>query len=333
MLKFVVALLVLNALIFIHELGHFLAAKHAGVHIEEFAIGFGPKLFSFKRGRTVYSLCVFPLGGYCKLKGEDNDRGNMESGEEDSFYAKPLKTRLAIIAMGPAMNFLVGVLVLVMLYFAVIGTPQLNSPIIGNVLPRSIAEEIGLQKGDMVLRIDTISIKQWPDIAPALRSGKAAKLIYERNGVEYSATLPKGTTALGIQPVFQKYRLGQSVTYGLQQSMIMVSDIFKTLPTVVQNKGNDVIGPVGLIKVMGDVFPTHDVFYYLIALISINLAIMNILPIPGLDGGRLMLLAVEFVRRRPINQRLEAWINICGLTLLLGLMVVLMFKDIMHFVL
>lgn len=330
------AILAFGFLIFIHELGHFITAKMSGVRVNEFALGMGPALFRVKKGETTYALRLFPIGGFCAMEGEDS-----ESDDPKAFGTKSTGKRILIVAAGSIMNLLTGLLLLT-LFFA--PTERWVVPTVAEIVPEIMGES-GLEVGDVITEIDGYNIYLANDILTALQLGENPPYYevevkrggetltipkvkfelhqYERNGetVENYGVLfqAEESTFLGkIKYIFQNaYNLVRMVQLGLAQ---LVTG---------QVGMNDIAGPIGIGKMMVDTAQTSLIsLLYLVAFISINLGIMNLLPIPALDGGRLLFLLIELVRGKPINPKYEGYVHAAGMILLMALMVFVAFHDV-----
>ena len=343
--------IVLGILIFFHELGHFLVAKANGVGVLKFSLGFGPALLKKRFGETEYLLSALPLGGYVKMLGED------EQGDKDilthidpakSFSAKPLKVKAAIVAAGPGFNLVLAVLIYTLI--AWVGIPTL-SPVIGTIQDKSPAYTAGLMNGDRIISIDSTPIKAWDEIPGLLeRSGaKPVDVIIERSGTQFrvhvTPQLKKdkniyGETVthpiIGISPAGDTFntRYGplSGIGYGFSQTwwVIKVTGIaFSKIASGAINLKESLGGPIMIAQVSGKTFKAGALpFLALIAFISINLAIINILPIPVLDGGYLMIFLIEGITGKPIKDRPREIAQQIGLFLLILLMLFAFYNDI-----
>jgi regulator of sigma E protease len=328
------ALIIFAILIFVHELGHFATAKFFGVKVNEFAIGMGPAFFKKERGETTYSLRAIPIGGFCSLEGQDED-----SPDEKAFHRKPAWQRAIILAAGSLMNVVLAVLILGAILFS-LGYP---STTIEQVSPNSPAQEAGLIAGDRILAIEGISINRWEEIPLAVGNrepGEKVTLEISRSGailtvITGTTTGEDGRTVMGIAPAFEKkpFRAlwdGAKSTWNMTVSMI---DILKQLFTG-EVPATELTGPVGIVYMVGDTAKMGASYVaYLGALISLNLAIINLLPFPALDGGRLLFLAIRKVTGKIITDEIESKIHIIGIVLLFGLMIFVTWQDILRFIL
>lgn len=334
---YILALLLLGVLILAHEAGHFLAARACGIGVQEFAMGMGPLLLkkTSKKG-TQFSLRLFPIGGYCQFYGEDEDLPDPRA-----FNRQPIWKRVVTVASGPLMNFIVAFLVIV-LYMSAVGLLAVV-PNVAQVEPN--AQQAGLMPGDELIAVNGEAVTDTQLIALAIdeSAGESVTLTVLRDGEQMEiAVTPFYDEELG------RYRAGftfvqervhvpllQSIPFSVSYNVESVRLIASTLKNLVfKGEGvNEVTGPVGTVYVIQEVTQTGglDVYLELIALISVNLGVVNLLPIPGLDGSRLLFLLVEAIRRRPVKRELEGAIHAAGFILLMGLMIVLTYKDIMSF--
>ena len=325
------AILMFCVLIFIHELGHFLAAKAGGVKVNQFALGMGPPLLKFGKGETEYSLRIFPIGGYCAMEGEDE-----ESDDTRAFNNKPAWKKTIIVVAGSFMNLLLTIILMTIVVYHV-GTATTT---VASLVEDSPAIEAGIMEGDKILRIDGHRIREWDDVAGAVGSASSNKvdLVVERNGkeVELTSSLMKkdGRKMIGITPTLEKnvggaLRDGPKATWNMTKSMY---DILKQLFTG-QVSARELTGPVGIIYMVGETSKAGMInFFYLMALISLNLAIINMLPLPALDGGRLLFIIVRKFTGKAITDEMEGKIQTVGLLLLFALMIYVTWNDILRFI-
>ena len=334
-----IAILVLGFLIFVHELGHFMVAKMVGIQVDEFSIGFGPKLFGYqkKEDSTLYSIRLLPLGGYVKMAGENPEDEESING----FNTKPLKHRFAVISAGSIMNFLVAILLIVITY-GVIGIPfASNSNVIGEVVQGSPAMAAGLQSGDRIISINDVPTNNWEDVSGNIRKngGQELKLLVERNNQKHLFLIkPK------YDPEYKIYQIGitqsiiwqrqgffKAIQLGLHQSVEFARLVFESLAGLIAGKysTNDVAGPVGITVAIGEA-AKGGIGYLMIfaAVLGINLAIINLLPIPALDGSKLIFLTIEGLRRKPVDPEKENIIHLIGFALLMVFFILITYNDI-----
>ena len=425
LIKIIVGLVLLSLIVLIHEFGHFIAAKACGVVVEEFALGMGPKLFSFEKGGTVYAVRAFPIGGMCAMKGEDE-----EDHSEGSFQSAAVWKRIIIVAAGPVFNFVLGFIGAVV----IISSAGVDPAYVAEVAEGSPAAEAGLLEGDLIKNYNGHSIANGREIymynqldgvptdtvtltverdgetlyfsyapettskykvgyyyspgsetaeitgitfgSPAYKAGLKAgdviiavdgteittmdsleeyweenpmgdesiRLTIERDGKEYNADLtPTFTTTatLGFSYNLTRENVGvlQTISYSFGEIKYWINLTFKSLWCLVtgQVSVRDMSGPVGIIETVGDVYEeaaaygAYEAFLEMLnmmILITVNLGIMNLLPFPALDGGRILFLIIECIRRKPVSQRIEGTYHMVGFVLLMGLMVLVTVNDV-----
>lgn len=330
------ALLLLGVLIMAHEAGHFFAARACGIEVQEFALGMGPLLLKKKSRRgTQYSLRLLPIGGFCQFYGEDEDVNDPRA-----FNNQAVWKRMLTVVSGPLMNFIVALLVVV-IYLSALGVTSVV-PKVGEV--EENAAKAGLAVGDVLLAVNGTDVVDVNTVHEAIKASE---------GSEVTLRVKRGEqeTDIAIAPFYDeeysRYRVGfsfaqerikvsllESIPFSVSYNIESVRLIVQTLKNLfVRGEGvSDVTGPVGTVYVIQEVTQSGgiDVYLELLALISVNLGVMNLLPIPGLDGSRLLFLIVEGVRRKPVRRELEGAIHGAGFILLMGLMVALTYKDIMQ---
>lgn len=342
------AILLFSFLIFIHELGHFVAAKLSGVQVNEFSIFMGPVIFKKQVGETLYSLRCIPIGGFCAMEGEDGDSDNPRAFDKAVWWK-----RLIILVAGAAMNFISGV-ILMGIYYA--PAQQFVMPVVADPQPGcSVVSQMGLHEGDQILELDGEKIYIAADfnLLLSLKPQQTHDITVMRNGekIELDNFLmekhefpnPDGSTELrygfrfGVVPA----TFGETIKYVWANTMDTVRLVRLSLQMLLTGRAGikDVGGPVMIVQQMAEVANASSSFYYAMmnlvyfgAFIAINLAVMNLLPIPALDGGRVVCLlistAIEAVTQKKINPKYEGYLHGAGMILLLALMGVIMFKDI-----
>lgn len=336
-ISILISLVVFSAIVIVHELGHFLAARAVGIAVEEFAVGFGPKLFSIGKG-TKFSLRLIPMGGFVRMLGEED-----ESGQDNpaSYRNKSPWRRMATIAAGPLMNFLFALLIFIIIYGSV-GVTSQNVAIIGQVMDDSPAQQAGLLAGDEILSIDAQPTVQWTDIQDHVRAsgGNALTFKIKRNDavLEITVTPRQGVEypEVGIVPPTVRLSVGASIIHGIKETGRMTAAVFASLVGIITRKIPlaDLTGPIGIVHYVGQAAQGGLLnVLSLAALISVNLGLFNLLPIPALDGSKIVLLGLELVRRRPLDPQKEGVIHLVGFALLIVLMVAIMYKDILRFIL
>lgn len=342
MLQIILAILAFGMLVIVHEFGHFITAKRGGVQVNEFWIGMGPTLLKKEHNGTLYCLKLLPFGGACVMEGEDED-----SESEHAFGKASLPRRMLIVAAGALMNFLVGFLI-------VLAVIQPNGPnggyivsTIDSVDPASTAAAAGgLQAGDEILEVDGYNILMRSDFEIALARGADTtyEVVVRRDGekitlpaVVLEATIEgeDGRKMIGLTFAEQPDSIGMHINMAVRTSVNYARMVWASLGMLVTGQvGVDQLsGPVGVAEVMATTASySISAFLQLVAFISINLGVMNLLPLPALDGGRLVFLILEGIRRKPVPAKYEGYIHAAGLMLLLALMVYVTGQDILRIV-
>lgn len=335
----ILALAMLSALVVAHELGHFLAARACGIPVREFSVGMGPLLLSRKgKGGTQFSLRALPVGGYCMFYGESEDGAPKRDEHERAFAQEPLRSRLLTIVSGPLMNFLVA-LVVVVLFVSALGV-QTVVPRVDEV--EENARAAGLLSGDELVAVDGKAVTSTDDVVAAINAagGAPVTLTVLRGGQEMELPIAPfydgeaGRYRVGFSFAVERTRipLWQSVPFSVRYCVDCVGAIVDALAGIFsRGEGvEDVTGIVGTVYVIQDATRSGgvDMFLELLAMISVNLGVMNLLPVPGLDGSKLLFLLAEGVRGKPVSQRLEGALTMAGMALLFTLMIVLTYKDV-----
>lgn len=344
----VFAILLFSFLIFIHELGHFVAAKLSGVQVNEFAIFMGPAVFKWRRGETLYSIRCIPIGGYCAMEGEDEDTDNPRSFQKAAWWK-----RLIILIAGSFMNFVAGLLIMLSVCMPM---QQMVTPVIESFESFStINGEGGLQPGDQILELDGEKIYVQSDFSMllSLNPSDTHDIVVLRNSrkvqlndfpmEKHEVTDEAGNTQMlyGINFTIEDANFFAKVKYAWSEALNTVRSVRLSLKMLFTGQAGlgDMTGPVGIVQIMSDTAAASETasaavmnMLYFGGFIAINLAVMNLLPIPALDGGRavalLLTIAVEVATKKKINPKYEGYIHAVGMILLLGLMAVIMFKDI-----
>nr|WP_295970394.1 RIP metalloprotease RseP [uncultured Bacillus sp.] len=412
-------IVIFGALVFFHELGHLIFAKRAGILCREFAIGFGPKVLSFKKNETVYTIRLLPIGGFVRMAGEDPEmieikpgyrvglvlnqenkvqkivlnnknkfsnaivmeveqadveralflKGYLDGDEEEvlrtyelqpdavfvengtetqiapynrQFASKSLWQRTLTIFAGPMMNFVLAFLVFVILAF-IQGVPS-TEPVLGKLTGDGAAVSAGLKEGDEVQAINDAEIAEWPDVVEIIRKNPEKELQFsiKRNGeeMEISVTPKVGKDAegnqIGVIGVYNPMEKSptKAISYGVTETYFWTKEIFFALGKLVTGEFSiDALsGPVGIYQ-STDIVAQSGIIYLMkwAGMLSVNLGIMNLLPIPALDGGRLLFFAVEAVRGKPVDRQKEGMVHFLGFALLMLLMLVVTWNDIQRF--
>ncbi len=346
-MNFIYAIILFGFLIFIHELGHFLAAKLSGVKVLKFSIGFGPRLIGRKIGETEYLLSAIPLGGYVKMYGEDV--GEEAIDEKRSFKHQPVHKKIFIVLAGPLFNIL-GAIFLFWIIF-VHGVPVLK-PVIGEVMEKSPAQLSGLQKGDKILEIEGQKINNWFEMATFIQQnpGKDLNFKIEREGRTLEIKIKpeaKETKNLfgekisvgqvGIKPAeeffIQKENPINAFYKSIEKCYEIVELTYLTIVKIFQRVvSTEVIGgPILIFQAAGKTAEQGLIsFLSFAAIISINLGILNLLPIPVLDGGHILFFLIEGIRRKPLSEKFIAISQKVGVAFLIALMMLAFYNDILR---
>lgn len=346
-----IAIIIFGLLVTVHELGHFFAAKAVGVRVNEFAIGMGPILLKKQGKETKYTLRVFPVGGFCAMEGEEEN-----SDDPGSFLNKSLWRRLTILVAGSLMNFIAGFLIILILFA---NAPAFSTNTLSGFMdgfPNSTTNP--LLPGDTVYSVDGERIYLSSDIQTFLMrgNGKTADIVVIRDGKkvmlkDFPISLKEYTvngktyTRYGFYIKTEEATFINKVKYSWYNSLSFVRLVRISLGDLIGGKAGmkDLSGPVGIVGVINDVGNSAPNFLealenisYIFAFIAINLAVMNLLPIPALDGGRIFFMfvtwAIEKISRRKVNPKYEGYIHATGFFLLIGLMVFILFNDILKMV-
>ncbi|MEG1537409.1 MAG: M50 family metallopeptidase, partial [Clostridiales bacterium] len=304
-------------LVISHEFGHFIAAKSCGIYVTDFSMGMGPKLVAWKGKETQYTLRLLPIGGWCKMIGEDE-----ASDDPRAFNRKPIWQRMLVVVAGPLMNFLMAIVIFIIV-FMMLGSPSPTN-VIGEAVPGTEAEAAGLKSGDKILEISGVKVNQWTDISTAVNSAEHTQplvVTVERDGALVTLNVPAyqdGKTAswkLGVQPQVVRQNIFTAIALGVKQSIEFTRLLLLALVQMITGQiPFDVAGPVGIVKVV-DQAAAYGIqsILLLTGYLCINLGVLNLLPFPALDGCRLLFLIVEGIRRKPFDRQREGLINLIGL--------------------
>ncbi len=349
-MSWLVSLLVLSALIFFHELGHYAAARLMGVYVEVFSIGFGKKLFSFSAWNTQWSISAIPLGGYVKMKGQDDSDPTKKSYDKDSYNVKTPIQKIFILLAGPAANFVLAFV----LYFAIaLGGPNILSPVIGDVVQDSPAEISGLQTNDTIVSIDGLKIATWKEMAEIISSSDGSlNLQIQRDGfIEFKTLTPKVTETTNMyNEIIQKKMIGigsagvshkleltpiETLSYASEQTVFASTLIFTGVKKLIFGEvpAKELGGVISIVKMTSDATDAGwmSVLFFA-ALISVNLGVLNLLPIPALDGGHIMFNLYELITRREASEAIIIKLTIAGWVILFSLMGLGLYNDITRLV-
>ena len=350
-------ILVLTVLVFVHEMGHYLAARRCGVRVEVFSIGFGPEIFGFTaKSGTRWKFSAIPFGGYVRMFGEqapDKQTGDVAHSEQEievSFYNKSLRQRAWIVFAGPLANFLFAIVVLAGL-FSIVGQPYTPADV-GKVIPGSAAEEAGLKPGDIFVKIDSTEIKRFEQVVRIvqLSPGRRLSVIVTRNGNEVRLTVvPKATEVtqfgskqtigrLGVSRsggdmVFIRHDPLTAVWEASVRTVVLTGNILDALGQIISGQRNakELGGPVRIAQISGDMAQAGIIMIIqFAAILSINLGLINLFPIPLLDGGHLVFYGIEALRGRPVSERAMGFSMNIGLTLILCLTIFVTWNDLVQ---
>lgn len=326
----ILGILALGAIIIIHEFGHFIVAKLNGVLVEEFAIGMGPKIIGIQGKETLYSLRLFPIGGFCKMLGEDT-----KVDDERSYSNKAPLNKISIVAAGPLMNFIFAVIL-----FIIVSTRGFALPSVEKVEANTPAAAAGLQKGDIFKEINNSKIYTWEDFAISVSTSNKINAKIERNNKLYSIDLkPMWDSSqkryiVGIYPQYiAKPNLIQCVNYGFRETSFYLKETFVFFKSLFKGKIglSDFGGPVSIIKVSSKA--AESGIWTLMAFagfLSVQLGIFNIIPFPALDGGWILLFLIEIITRKKLDDNKVGTLNFIGFSLLMVLMVLVIIKDFVY---
>jgi len=340
--------LIFGLVVIAHEFGHFLLAKVNGIHVIEFAVGMGPKLLHFKKGETEYCLRLLPIGGACVFENEDELGGaNDKTYEEGSFPAATVWARISTVVAGPLFNFILGfLLALIIVWFS--GSDR---PVINGLIDGYPAQEAGIEPGDVITHMngERIYLAREIYINMYINKGNDMTITYERDGEAYETTIKprfseeENRYLIGFQG-YGEYVDCKNVNifpYTYYEVRYCLKSTLKSLGMLISGNGSkdDVSGPIGVAQVIGEISEEAAPYGMAVVainmlnialLLSVNLGIMNLLPLPALDGGRLVFLLIEAVRGKPIPPDKEGMVHFAGFVALMVLMVFVMYNDIMR---
>ena len=348
MVTLILFILIFGVVVIAHEFGHFLLAKANGIHVIEFSVGMGPNLFSFQKGDTKYSLKLLPIGGACMFEGEDG-LNEKEDGEDHSgsFLNAGVWARISTVLAGPVFNFILGFIIA----FIMVNLIVVRDPVVEEIIDGGAAQEAGLLPGDRILALDGSRVYLYDEIRlfTATYRGGDVTVEYERDGEKGSVTLtPKyseetGGYLLGISNAdFKRAGGAELLPYTWYEVRYCVKSTWKSLAMLVQGQvtRQDVAGPVGIaVNVVGKTYETTRQYGWqevlvnmlnITLLLSVNLGILNLLPIPALDGGRLVFLLWEAITHKPVPPEKEGIVHFIGLMFFMVLMVFLLFNDLVN---
>ena len=337
-----ILILILGLIITIHEFGHFISAKKSGVYVEEFSIGMGPVIWKSKKdkGGTSYALRAFPIGGFVAMASEEEKGSKLK--KDQVLENKPFFTRLLVLLMGIIFNFILCIVAL-FINGIIYGSPD-NTPVVGQVLEDSAAYEAGLKKGDVIKRINGVKTSTWDDVLLEISVKKQLDeytFIVERDGEKQTLTIYPNKVENSEGETVNSYGIGVSsiknygVLSALKYSVVGFLEMFRSISVVLGNlftggvSIKSLSGPVGIFTVVDQVKSTgFENIIYLIAYLSVNVGVVNLLPIPVFDGGRVLLLIIEKISGKKYT-KLEMILNYVGFGLMILLMLVVTFNDIL----
>ncbi|WP_101697923.1 M50 family metallopeptidase [Clostridium minihomine] len=338
------ALLLFGLIIFVHEFGHFFTAKLSGIRVNEFAIGMGPQLFSFQKGETKYSLRLLPIGGYCAMEGEDES-----SDDERAFGRKPVWKRIIVVCAGAVMNILMGIVLMMILLGQ---QPAFTSTTISQFAENSALQQAGMQEGDQFYSVGGYRVYTDRDLSFSLATSNPQSIDFAvvRDGKKlYFHDVKMNTRPHGEQQVmvldFYVSAIQKNPITLIQKAsadtVSVVRMVWYSLVGLVSGQFglNDMAGPIGAADAISQaasiglkqgIGPAMNNIVMMMTMITVNLGVVNLLPLPALDGGRLIFLLIELVRRRPINPKYEGWVHAAGFALLMTFMLIITYSDILR---
>jgi len=345
------AIILLGIIIFVHELGHFLFAKLMGVRVLKFSLGFGPKLLGKKIGDTEYLISIIPLGGYVKMLGETPGDEMTEDEKPFAYNYQKVWKRFVIVFSGPFFNILCAV---VIFFFSFLHGLPVLVPEVGEIMPDTPAEKAGLMKGDRITGIDGVALTQWDEMTETIQRnpGKAITLTVERGSGTFKVPIiPERKTVqnifgegkevglIGIKPSGSTFKrktnlieaLSDSIARTWDISVLTVVSVIKLIQRVIPM--DTIGGPILIVQMAGEQASKGFLsFFIFMAIININLGIINLFPIPILDGGHLVFLGIEAIRRKPLSEKIISVSQKIGLAILLTLMAVVIYNDVVRLI-
>ena len=349
MLSLVSFIIVLSILVIVHEFGHFIVAKKIGVRVEKFSIGFGPEIIGVTKGDTRYSISIIPLGGYIKLSGETTLEG--AKGAKWEYLSRTVWERMRIIFAGPLLNYILAFLIFSFVFMS--GSPALTSRI-GKVMPGYPAESAGLKSDDKILNINGKDVIYWEDVTKIVHTSKniEMKLLVERDGKHTTfLVMPKSQdtktifgskkniSIIGIAPsdevIYVKYGFFKAIYMGAERlwmlTYITCRALWASITGAIPVK-ESMTGPIGIFYITGQAAKLGMVYLLqLMGVLSASLAIFNLLPVPVLDGGHILFLTIEKIRKRPVSIKMQESITQVGMSLLIVLMLFVFYNDFVRF--
>ncbi|MGI6452082.1 MAG: RIP metalloprotease RseP [Syntrophomonadaceae bacterium] len=335
-----IALVIIAAIILVHEVGHFIAAKRIGIPVHEFSLGMGYKLFSTTKNGTEYSLRLIPIGGFVRMAGED--LGDLD--DPNGFSKRTPLEKIRVAFAGPFMNLALALFIFIYTY-AFIGIPSISDePVIGSLVEGKPAGIVGLKPGDRIINIDGKTISYWSDITREIMSsgGKELAVTVARGAetIQYRITPEvdsSGVPAIGIMGTinYEKQGIINSIKTGFIQTYQLTVMMLGGLWMIISGGASaaDLAGPVGIAQLVGEAAQGGAVFLLsFTAFLSINLGIINLLPIPALDGSRIVFAVVEAIRRKPLEPEKEGFIHWVGFLFLMMIIIIVTYNDIVRLI-
>ena len=336
----IISIIIFGLIVFFHELGHFLLAKFNGIRVREFAVGMGPTLLSFERNGTKYALHLLPIGGFCAMD-EDEEA---DKDDPSSFNNKSVWARISVILAGPVFNFILAFFMSVIIVLLA----GYDAPILNDVEEGYPAYEAGIKAGDTIVKMGNSSIHIFREISMynSFNGSEDVTIVYVHDGEKHTVTLtPKYDEELGYYRLgitggtYEKANLLKAVQYGGYEVEYWINLTLKSIGMLFTGKVgmNDMSGAVGIVNVMDETYnsaKSYGLFVVIVELLNIsillsaNLGVMNLLPIPALDGGRLVFLFVEAIRKKRVDPNKEGYVHLIGLAFLMALMLFVTINDI-----
>ncbi len=347
LVSIIIFFIIFGILVVSHEFGHFIIAKSGGIRVNEFFVGVGPTIWKKQKGETLYSIKLLPFGGACAFESLDPVAADRDEDDERSFLNAPVWRRIATLFAGPFANFIIAYLLAVIL----VSFSVWDFPVINKMTEDSAAAEAGLQPGDRFISVDGEKVYMAGEVTmiSQFAEGTPMDIVYERDGEQKRTTLvPKYSEEdrryyMGIYlGEFGQIKGAEALRYAWYQVRYYFKTTYRSLALLVKGKlsKDDVSGPVGMVKMVDDTY--EEVKPYgisaviltmmsLTILLSVNLGVMNLLPIPGLDGGKLIFQFIEVITGRPVPVEKQGFVTMVGMIALIGIMVFVLFNDISKF--
>ena len=344
MLTIVAFIFVFSILIFFHEFGHFIAAKASGVRVYKFAFGFGPRILGFTKNQTEYVICLIPLGGYVKMAGEMGQESVKETSEEvpeeQRFDKKSLGIRSLIVALGPFMNIATAVVIFSLIFF-VNGIPAVTN-YVSTVIENGPAEQAGIFSGDKIIAINSIKMEDPDKIANTINksSGEKLQITLDREGEiidvfvipEYDDDYKKGLIGITFEISLEKINIFSAFSKGITTTGNIIKLIFSnTIEMITGKVPLEIAGPLGIAQMTGEAAKLGFLnLLYFTAILSIFIGLFNLLPIPILDGGHIIILAIEKLRGKPLEAEKINFMYLIGISLMVIIFIIATYKDILR---